>query len=39
MRPAAGELLHFSEDPAIEHFVPHVAATTTNADPMVWAAN
>jgi hypothetical protein len=39
MRPAAGELLHFSEDPTIEHFVPHVAATSTNAEPMVWAVD
>jgi len=30
MRPAAGELLHFSQDPTIEHFLPHVAATSTN---------
>ena len=39
MRPAAGELLHFSEDPTIEHFVPHVAATTARAEPMVWAVD
>jgi hypothetical protein len=39
MRPAAGELLHFSEDPTIEHFVPHVAATTSHAEPMVWAVD
>jgi hypothetical protein len=39
MRPAAGELLHFSEDPTIEHFVPHVAATTTRSDPVVWAVD
>lgn len=39
MPPAAGELLHFSGDPTIEHFVPHVAATTTNAEPMVWAVD
>lgn len=39
MRPAAGELLHFSEDPTIKRFVPHVAATTTRAEPMVWAVD
>jgi hypothetical protein len=39
MRPAAGELLHFSEDPTIEHFVPHVAATTSHAEPLVWAVD
>ncbi len=39
MRPAAGELLHFSEDPSIEHFVPHVAATSTRGDPLVWAVD
>lgn len=39
MRPAAGELLHFSEDPTIEHFVPHVAATTVHAKPLVWAVD
>lgn len=39
MRPTAGELLHFSQDPTIEHFVPHVAATTANAVPLVWAVD
>lgn len=39
MRPAAGELLHFSEDPTIEHFVPHVAATSISAEPLVWAVD
>ena len=27
MRPDVGEVLHFSEDPSITAFVPHVAAT------------
>jgi hypothetical protein len=27
MRPAPGEVLHFSEDPTITRFEPHVAAT------------
>jgi hypothetical protein len=39
MRPAAGELLHFSEDPTIDVFVPHVAATAKDAEPLVWAVD
>lgn len=30
-------LLHFSEDPGIEVFHPHVAATSDNPEPLVWA--
>ena len=30
-------LLHFSEDPHIEHFVPHVPATNPDHPPAVWA--
>jgi hypothetical protein len=37
MRPAAGEVLHFSEDPTITRFVPHVAPTSAETDPYVWA--
>ncbi|MEU4608754.1 DUF6886 family protein [Kribbella sp. NPDC023972] len=37
MRPAAGEVLHFSEDPALEVFRPHVAKTAQQATPYVWA--
>jgi hypothetical protein len=37
MRPAPGEVLHFSEDPGIEVFRPHVAKTTRDATPYVWA--
>ncbi|ADB30366.1 hypothetical protein Kfla_1263 [Kribbella flavida DSM 17836] len=37
MRPAAGEVLHFSEDPTIEVFVPHVAATAVEPAAYVWA--
>lgn len=37
MRPAPGEVLHFSEDPTITMFVPHVAATSASAEPYVWA--
>ena len=29
-------LLHFSEDPGIERFVPHVPATNPEQAPMVW---
>jgi hypothetical protein len=39
MRPAPGELLHFSEDPTITRFVPHVAATARETEPYVWAVN
>ncbi|MEV6282615.1 DUF6886 family protein [Kribbella sp. NPDC051770] len=37
MRPAAGQVLHFSEDPTIEVFRPHVAATAQQPSPYVWA--
>lgn len=41
MRPDAGEVLHFSEDPTIRIFRPHVAPTSvraaTEAIPYVWA--
>jgi hypothetical protein len=39
MRPAAGEVLHFSEDPTITRFVPHVPATGRVTDPYVWAVD
>lgn len=39
MRPAIGEVLHFSEDPSITVFVPHVAQTTSEATAYVWAVN
>jgi hypothetical protein len=39
MRPAAGEVLHFSEDPSIARFVPHVAATAREPKPYVWAVD
>ena len=32
-----GPLLHFSEDPTIERFVPHVPATNPTQAPAVWA--
>jgi hypothetical protein len=37
MRPAAGEVLHFSEDPTISTFRPHVAPTALERTPYVWA--
>jgi hypothetical protein len=39
MRPPAGELLHFSEDPSITVFTPHVAATARDNQPYVWAVD
>jgi hypothetical protein len=39
MRPDPGELLHFSEDPDIEVFLPHVAATAQQPDAFVWAVD
>jgi len=39
MRPAPGEVLHFSEDPTITRFVPHVAATSQQSEPYVWAVD
>ena len=32
-------MLHFSEDPTITRFVPHVAATAQQPDPFVWAVD
>jgi len=39
MRPAPGEVLHFSEDPTITHFEPHVAATAQQSEAYVWAVD
>ncbi len=39
MRPESGEVLHFSEDPTITRFAPHVAPTARQADPYVWAVD
>jgi hypothetical protein len=39
MRPAAGEVLHFSEDPTITRFAPHVAATARQPEAYVWAVD
>lgn len=37
MRPDPGEVLHFSEDPSIRVFRPHIAPTSVKATPYVWA--
>ncbi|WP_250027665.1 DUF6886 family protein [Paractinoplanes maris] len=39
MRPRPGEVLHFSEDPTIERFVPHVAPTSVETEAYVWAVD
>ncbi|ONI86694.1 hypothetical protein ALI22I_24015 [Saccharothrix sp. ALI-22-I] len=39
MRPAQGEVLHFSEDPTITRFEPHVAATARQPGAYVWAVD
>lgn len=39
MRPAAGQVLHFSEDPTITRFEPHVARTARQPDAYVWAVD
>jgi hypothetical protein len=39
MRPEPGQVLHFSEDPTITRFVPHVAATAAQSQPYVWAVD
>jgi hypothetical protein len=39
MRPEPGEVLHFSEDPTITRFVPHVAATAQQPEAYVWAVD
>ena len=37
MRPDVGEVLHFSEDPSITAFDPHVAPTSKDPTAFVWA--
>ncbi len=39
MRPRPGEVLHFSEDPTITRFEPHVAQTSALDEPYVWAVD
>ena len=39
MRPAPGQVLHFSEDSTIKTFKPHVAATAQQPEAYVWAVD
>jgi hypothetical protein len=39
MQAATGEVLHFSEDSTITHFIPHVARTAQVPDAYVWAVD
>jgi len=39
MRPEPGQVLHFSEDPTITHFAPHVAVTAQQPEAYVWAVD
>jgi hypothetical protein len=39
VRPSVDQVLHFSEDPSITLFVPHVAATAREREPYVWAVD
>jgi hypothetical protein len=39
MRPEPGQVLHFSEDPTITRFVPHVADTARQPEAYVWAVD
>ena len=39
MRPEPGQVLHFSEDPTITRFEPHVAATAQQPEAYVWAVD
>ncbi|MFD9013896.1 DUF6886 family protein [Streptomyces sp. NPDC059552] len=39
MRPRPGEVLHFSEDPTITLFRPHIAATARHPEAVVWAVD
>jgi hypothetical protein len=39
MRPEPGQVLHFSEDPTLERFVPHVVPASGTTTPYVWAVD
>ena len=39
MLPKPGQVLHFSEDPSLTVFRPHVAATAREAEAYVWAVD
>jgi hypothetical protein len=39
MRPGPDQVLHFSQDPTITRFVPHVAASAQQPEAYVWAVD
>lgn len=39
MRPEPGQVLHFSEDPTIKRFMPHIADTAQQTQAYVWAVD
>jgi len=39
MRPEPGQVLHFSEDPTLTRFVPHIAPASGTSTPYVWAVD
>jgi hypothetical protein len=39
MRPEPDQMLHFSQDPTITRFVPHVAASAQQPEAYVWAVD
>jgi hypothetical protein len=39
VRPDPGQVLHFSEDPSITRFTPHVARTAQQPEAYVWAVD
>jgi hypothetical protein len=39
MRPRPGQVLHFSEDPTITRFEPHLAPTSELTEPYVWTVD
>jgi len=39
MRPPPGQVLHFSEDPTITRYEPHVAPTSRRPEEYVWAVD
>jgi hypothetical protein len=39
MRPEPGQVLHFSEDPTLTTFTPHVVPTSGTTTPYVWAVD
>lgn len=39
MRPEPGQVLHFSDDPTVTRFEPHVTATARQPHAYVWAVD